>query len=402
MRLLYFYRVPLPDPRADAVQIVHTCAGLARAGADVSLRVETARAPLPDVLAFYGVEPLAAGAGAIDLEAIGARWSWPFLALRTASLLRAARGSPGCLFVREVRPYVPGLMARARRAGLRLLFEAHNVSSSLVDEKADRAEAGSAAARRLRAKAAARGALERTILRAADGLICTQETTREALAPLTRPGVPVITLGNGTRLPASLPSDRPRDIDILYCGSLKPWKGVDTLARALGSLAPHVLTIVGPGTPEDAARLYSLAKSAGAGERLRLLPAVPPAAVWDLYARARVGVIPLPGRTSVEARDFTSPLKLFEMLAAGLPVVASRLPALRSYVTDEREALLVPPDDPGALAAAIRRVLDDGALHGALSAAGRARAAAFTWDARGRALIDFAGRVLESAQAPVT
>ena len=124
-----------------------------------------------------------------------------------------------------------------------------------------------------------------------------------------------------------------------------------------------------------------------------MLAPVSPAGVWDLYARARVGAIPLPGQSYVEARDFTSPLKLFEMMAAGLPVVASRLPALESYVADGREALLVPADDPASLAVALRRVLQDDALHARLSEAGRASAAEFTWDARGRAIATFASRL---------
>ena len=122
-----------------------------------------------------------------------------------------------------------------------------------------------------------------------------------------------------------------------------------------------------------------------------------PVEVWDLYARARVGVIPLPGRDYVEAREFTSPLKLFEMMAAGLPIVASRLPSLAEYVTDGREALLVSPDDPAALAEGIRKVATDPGLAAGLAQAARARAAAFTWDARGRDLLAFAQRVARPA-----
>jgi glycosyltransferase involved in cell wall biosynthesis len=404
MRFLYFYRVPLPDPRADAVQIVHTCAAMARAGAAVSLRVEKVEVALAGLLSYYGVEPLAANGGPMDVAAIGPRWSWPFLPLRTAGLLRSARGVPACLFVREVRPYVPPLMRRAKRAGLRVLFEAHNVSTQLVVEKRLRAAARheEREVRRLRRKTEARASLERAILGLADGLIATQQATLDGLASLLPPQTPTLVRGNGTKLPMHPAADRPRDIDILYCGSLKPWKGVDTLARALGLLAPHALTIVGPGAPGDAARLRALARDAGADGRLTILPPVPPSEVWNLYARARVGVIPLPGSAFVEARTFTSPLKLFEMMAAGLPVVASRLPALAAYVEDGRQALLVPPDDPSSLAASIRRVLEDDDLHRALGAAARARAADFTWDARGRALASFAEEIWRRPARPLT
>ncbi|HKY32624.1 MAG TPA: glycosyltransferase family 4 protein [Candidatus Polarisedimenticolia bacterium] len=392
MLFLYFYRVPLPDPRADAVQIMNTCAGMARAGADVALHVETARASAGETLRFYGIQPPSAGEGPgrLTLHAVGRRWSWPLFRWRTAAPLASAAAGPACLFVREVRPYVPGLMRRARAAGIPALFEAHNVSSSLVREKQDKGEGGA----RLARKAAQRAALEEEILASADGLVCTQRATLEALRPLLRSGLPATVLGNGTQLPTA----RGRDaggtpIDVLYCGSLKPWKGVDTLVSALPAFAPHRLTIVGPATPEDLRRVAAAAAASGAAARLEILPAVPPSEVWPLYARARVGVIPLPGRGSIEARQFTSPLKLFEMMASGLPIVASRLPSLEEYLTDEREALLVPPDDPQALGAAVARLLRDEGLRLALGSAGRARAAEFSWDARGSKLVAFAGQL---------
>ena len=58
------------------------------------------------------------------------------------------------------------------------------------------------------------------------------------------------------------------------------------------------------------------------------------------------------------ARYFTSPLKLFDYMAAGAPIVASDLPTVREVLTDGDNALLVPPGRPvDALAAAIRRLL---------------------------------------------
>jgi glycosyltransferase involved in cell wall biosynthesis len=401
MEILYFYRVPLPDPRADAVQIVNTCAGMARAGAAVTLHVETMRTgSVTECLSFYGIEdPAAGGAGSLDILALGTHWSWPWLAWKTRATFAAAR-PPACLFVREVRPYVPSLIARAKARGLKVIFEAHNVSASLVEEKEEKARAtAGAAVARLRARAAKRAQLERRILAVIDGLVCTQAATLKGLQPLLRPGLPAIVLGNGTRLPPAAAA-RPgaaRDIDVLYCGSLKPWKGVDGLVAALAHLPEVKLTIVGPAPPSDVDRLVALARGLGVSERITILPAVPPAQVWGFYARARVGVIPLPGANYVEARDFTSPLKLFEMMAAGLPVVASRLPSLADYVTDGAEGLLVAPDDPAALADSIRRVLGDAALRAAMADAGRRRAAGFTWDARGARIVAFAGSLLGAA-----
>src|SRR5262249_23692090 len=121
---------------ADAVQIVNTCAGIVRAGAQVDLHVESFSAPsVGECLAFYGID-LGADHQPFAIEGLGPRWSWPIFPLKTrASVLKRSGGRDGCLFVREVRPYVPGLMARAHAAGLKVIFEAHNVSTSLVQEK---------------------------------------------------------------------------------------------------------------------------------------------------------------------------------------------------------------------------------------------------------------------------
>jgi phosphatidylinositol alpha-mannosyltransferase len=73
-------------------------------------------------------------------------------------------------------------------------------------------------------------------------------------------------------------------------------------------------------------------------------------------------------------------MALVEAMAAGVPVVASDIPGFREVVRDGIEGLLVPPGDPSALAAALRRVLADTELATALGRAGRERAERYRWD----------------------
>jgi len=101
---------------------------------------------------------------------------------------------------------------------------------------------------------------------------------------------------------------------------------------------------------------------------------------------ADLGVVPNRSQPAISAR-YTSPLKVFEAMAVGLPLVASDLPSLRELLADGVDALLVAPDDPAALAAGIRRLLEDPALRQRLGARMLARAPEHTWDARARRLV---------------
>src|SRR5882672_581080 len=77
------------------------------------------------------------------------------------------------------------------------------------------------------------------------------------------------------------------------------------------------------------------------------------------------------GRQADGGEFFGSPTKLFEYMAAGRPIVASAVGQIADVLQDERSALLVPPDDPDALAAAIVRLVDDPCLRIRLGAAAR-------------------------------
>ena len=88
-------------------------------------------------------------------------------------------------------------------------------------------------------------------------------------------------------------------------------------------------------------------------------------------------------------RFFGSPTKLFEYMAMGRGIVASRLEQIGDILSDEDTALLVPPGDEAALAGALVRLVDDPGLRDRLGAAARARALSqHTWTANVRGVID--------------
>jgi glycosyltransferase involved in cell wall biosynthesis len=134
----------------------------------------------------------------------------------------------------------------------------------------------------------------------------------------------------------------------------------------------------------DLARVKEVAAALDCASRITFTGMIPPA---DVAARLReADVLILPNPRSAISSDFTSPLKLFEYMASGRPIVASDLPALREILRQEENALLVDAGNPPALVAAIRRIKDDPALGARLARQAQADVREFTWNRRAERL----------------
>ncbi len=170
-----------------------------------------------------------------------------------------------------------------------------------------------------------------------------------------------------------------------YAGHLYAWKGVDVLLEALAGLPEADGLIVGGHEREpDLARVKALADRLGIASRVTFTGLVEPTKVPGLLSRASVLVLPNPA-SAISSR-FTSPLKLFEYMAAGRPIVASDLPAMREVLTPDVHAVLVPPGSARALSAGIRRVLSDPAFGARIAEAAATAVTDYTWDRRGERL----------------
>jgi glycosyltransferase involved in cell wall biosynthesis len=171
---------------------------------------------------------------------------------------------------------------------------------------------------------------------------------------------------------------------VVYTGGLLAWKGVDVLVDAARTL-PHVQFLVAGGAAHHVARLRT---RAAALPNVRIDGFQPPERVATYLAAADLGVVPNRAEPAISAR-YTSPLKVFEAMAVGLPLIASDLPSLRELLVDRVDAWLVPPDDAQALAAAIDGALSDARLRSQIGQRLRARAAGHTWDARARRILEW-------------
>jgi glycosyltransferase involved in cell wall biosynthesis len=172
-----------------------------------------------------------------------------------------------------------------------------------------------------------------------------------------------------------------RPFHALFVGKLIPLHGVEAILAA-ARLVPDIPFRV-----------------AGSGQLDHLLTELPPNVDWvpwieyedlpEAYQQAgcALGIF---GGGEKAARVI--PNKAFQALACGRPLVTADTAAARELLTDGADALLVPPADPEALAAAVRRLADDAALAAALGEAGRAtyeaRASEEVLGARWRAVLE--------------
>lgn len=176
----------------------------------------------------------------------------------------------------------------------------------------------------------------------------------------------------------------------VYCGSLHPGKGMETLLPA-AALCPEVDFEVIGGSPEqiDALRpqapanlrflgwmTHQEAQAALPGYDIALAP----------YSRTVRGV-----RTPehLSLADWMSPLKIFEYMGAGLPIVCSDLPVLREVLIPDVNACLVPPEDPAALAQAVRELAQNPARRQIMAETAQRHLDGYTWESRARRIADF-------------
>lgn len=211
-------------------------------------------------------------------------------------------------------------------------------------------------------------ALERALLRRARWISTPSEWTLERIRPIVPPETRLVMVGNGVDEPLFEVSRHDAGY-LLYFGRLDLFqKGLDTLLRALARLDGVELRVAGRG--KDAERLLELAAELGVGDRLRLEGPVSEARRLELFGGASALVMP--------SRFEGFGMVAAEAQAAGVPVVASTAGSLPEVVGEA--GVLVPPEDPEALAAALRSLLADPARRAELGRAARSHAARFGWD----------------------
>jgi glycosyltransferase involved in cell wall biosynthesis len=186
----------------------------------------------------------------------------------------------------------------------------------------------------------------------------------------------------GVRERLRLPADDPVAV---YVGGLAADRGIEELVRAAARVDGLQVVLVGPGPDHYAERLRALAAEAGVGERVHLLPAVPPGEVVAAAAGADIGLVA--NLHSGLNHRYTVPNRLYTCLAAGVPVVGNHSPAFEPIIRDNDVGVTCDVRDPDELADAIGFVLDP-ANHGRLRANALAFSERETWEHEAARLVE--------------
>jgi glycosyltransferase involved in cell wall biosynthesis len=168
------------------------------------------------------------------------------------------------------------------------------------------------------------------------------------------------------------PSERSEKPLFVYLGRLKKYKRVEVVIRAFAELNVAEASLEIAGTGDYRAQLEGLVNSLGINDRVKFLGFISEEAKLHLLRRAWASTLASPkegwGISNLEAA------------ACATPVIAANSPGIRESVIDGETGFLVPPDDPSAMAAAMRGIVESRDLVNVLGAAGRRFAEQFTWD----------------------
>ncbi len=210
--------------------------------------------------------------------------------------------------------------------------------------------------------------LKRLVLRRALAVYPVSADISRRLAPLAKDRLgPTLPMGvDCAALRSAMGHRLPQPGVVLFVGRLSDKKGVDVLLRAVAA-TPSInqLRIVGDGP--DRAALMNLARTLGIDDRVHFVGHANRATVLSEYQGAQI--VAVPSRLGAGGDQDGTPVVLMEAMALGIPVVASALGGIAEQVTDHETGLLVQPDDPTALAAALDQLLIEPATRNRLAAA---------------------------------
>lgn len=175
---------------------------------------------------------------------------------------------------------------------------------------------------------------------------------------------------------------------VIYAGSFLWWKGVDDLIYAMKYVKDkdaRLLLIGGYG--EDFQKMKQIVKEEKLADHVVFTGYLLHYEMIDLLHCAQVAI--LPNNRSIEGENYTSPVKLFEYLACGLPIIASELDSIKEILREPDHCLFFEPEDQQGLAARIDQLLADRKLRRTMTMNNLEYVKQFTWEKKAEKIYTF-------------
>ena len=395
-RIFYVSNHNVPGERANVIQILHTCEALANQNCEVDLFVRSGRFFLDERMEteiietglweFFGLEHnfrlhyvpvINLRSPKKILREIHDK-SFYLTSLVFILLYMLLVGKPKAIYTRNLA--LASFFTRIKHfIHVAVLYEAHDILAFLPNMS-------NSALRR-----------EKHVLRNADGIVVLTNAMKNILRNLQIPAEKVCVARDGAdprNYVLKKGSHRKSETDtriVLYVGQLYKWKGIECLLEAFKEVKRKMsrvrLLVVGGLSRDylkDLTRIRKRIKELGFSEdEVKVTGYMPYYQIGKIILSADVGVLPLV--KNIKNEYFTSPLKLFEYMLGGLPVVATRSQAIEEVVHDEINGLLVPPGDPRNMGEAITKILKNEFLARRLARQARIDAGMnYTWNERAR------------------
>ncbi len=383
MKIEYLSKSVIPSRSANSVHVMKMCQAFAGLGHEVTLHGLQGPDSIADDFAHYGVSKSFQLVKQDERDLTVTRWlraaqgRLPFLRLGVVRQIlmgrhiarRVFKQPPDLIYARHLF-----WLVGAAAAGRAFIFESHKPPETPVE-------------RRAQGWLFRRSGFTRLVVISAK----LKDLYQEAFPELDADKILVAHDGADSpdlQTPPNI-APVPGRLQAGYVGHLYPGRGIDLvlkLAEENGDVDFHVVG----GTDADVAAL----KAQSLPDNLRVHGFVSPGEIGGFYASFDLFLAPYQTRVTVsggggDTSAFMSPLKIFEYMSWGKPLLASDLPVLREVLEDGKTALLLPPDRPAAWSAALQRLAGDSQDATRLGAAAQESFTKnYTWARRARYILD--------------
>ncbi|MBC8952996.1 glycosyltransferase family 4 protein [Xenorhabdus sp. PB62.4] len=380
MKIAYIDPYPVPDYRVASLQILQNVDAFTRQGHNVYLITPKGQSQVEEILG----RSLPPASKLIALHNIRRKWYFP---LNTQKLfyIQVSRwlkeNQVDAVFTRNIK------MANyllCNHPGIPHFFESHEVFAQSFKESHD------LVSRRNQRKYQKLRKIEQQVYECSTAVFVLTSLLREDIYGQYGVKTPIVVAPDGVDMLAvestkQMLSDREHKTgaptQVLYLGSLHRWKGVPTVMKAMSYLDNVALNIAG-GTSEQIERLRQTAEQIGVNDKVNFLGFVQPKKRFQVIADSDICVLPLT-KTSIGSR-YTSPLKLFEYMSMGKPVVISDFPSIRDAV-DEKAVNFADSENAESFAEQIQWLINNPAeMKAKVEHSQRLVAERFNWDQRAK------------------